>query len=118
MPYEIYKLLHVFGLMLLFLGLGGQLLAPRAEPAKAPKITSVLYGIGLLIMLFGGFGMMARLGIQWPWPGWLIAKLAVWITIGALPFFVRREVLARSTAWWVAAGLGALAAWLAINKPF
>ena len=118
MPFALYKLLHVIGLMLLFLGLGGMLLGARSTPDRAPKGTSILHGVGLFVMLVGGFGMMARLGIHWPWPGWLIAKLGVWLIIGALPVLVRREVLPRGPAWLIAAALGALAGWLAISKPF
>ena len=117
MPYETYKLLHVVGLLLLFLGMGGQLLGARSEP-RAPKVTAILHGAGLFVMLVAGFGMMARLGIQWPWPGWLIAKLGVWLTIGALPVLARRQILPLGPAWLVASGLGGLAAWLAISKPF
>ena len=62
MPYETYKLLHVVGLLLLFLGMGGQLLRSGSEPERAPKSTAILHGVGLLAMLVGGFGMMARLG--------------------------------------------------------
>ena len=118
MPYAIYKLLHVIGLMLLFLSLGGMLLGARSALDRAPKGTAILHGVGLFVMLVGGFGMMARLGIHWPWPGWLIAKLGVWLTIGALPVLVRRQVLPGGPAWLIAAALGALAAWLAISKPF
>jgi hypothetical protein len=118
MPFVIYKLLHVVGLMLLFLGLGGMLFGARAEQDRAPAGTAALHGVGLLVMLVGGFGMMARLGIHWPWPGWLVAKLGVWLVIGALPVLVQRRLLPRGPAWLVAAGLGALAAWLALSKPF
>ena len=118
MPYTLYKLLHVVGLMLLFLAMGGMLLGASAERDRAQKGTAVLHGVGLFEMLLGGFGMMARLGIDWPWPGWLFAKLGVWLVIGALPVLVRRQVLPSGPAWLVAAGLGALAGWLAIYKPF
>ena len=117
-PYVSYKLLHVVGLLLLFSGMGGQLLGSVSERDRAPKGATILHGVGLFAMLVGGFGMMARLGVQWPWPGWLIVKLGVWLAIGALPVVVRRQLLSRTLAWWVAAVLGALAAWLAINKPF
>ena len=118
MPYETYKLLHVVGLLLLFLGMGGQLLGSGSKPDRAPKGTTILHAVGLVAMLVGGFGMMARLGVQWPWPGWLIAKLGVWLTIGALPVVVRRQLIPHGLAWLVAAVLGGLAAWLAISKPF
>ena len=118
MPYETYKLLHVVGLLLLFLGMGGQLLGAGSERGRAPRGTAILHLVGQLAMLVGGFGMMARLGVQWPWPGWLIAKLGVWLTIGALPVVVRRQLIPHGLAWLVAAVLGGLAAWLAISKPF
>ena len=118
MPYETYKLMHVVGLLLLFLGMGGQLLGAGSERGQAPKATAILHAVGLLAMLVGGFGMMARLGVQWPWPGWLITKLGVWLTIGALPVGVRRQLIPHHLAWFVAAVLGGFAAWLAISKPF
>ena len=118
MPYEIYKLIHVVGLMLLFLGIGGMLLVANSVQERGLTRNTILHALGLFVMLLGGFGMMARLGVDWPWPGWLIAKLGVWLTIGALPVLVRRQVLSRGLAWPLAAGLGAIAAWLAINKPF
>ncbi len=118
MPYETYKLLHVVGLLLLFLGMGGLLLGARSEPNRPPKSTTILHGLGLVVMLVAGFGMMARLAIEWPWPGWLFAKLGVWLAIGALPGLVRRKIIPLALAWLVAAALGGLAAWLAISKPF
>ena len=118
MPYETYKVLHVVGLLLLFLGMGGLLLGAGSGRDPAPRSTAILHGVGLLVMLVAGFGMMARLGVNWPWPGWLIAKLGVWLTIGALPVLVRRDMLPLGLAWSAVAALGGLAAWLAISKPF
>jgi len=118
MPYAAYKLLHVVGLILLFLGLGRTLLGSRTDAENAGKGPAIFHGIALFVMLVGGFGMMARLGIHWPWPNWLIAKLGVWLAIGALPGLVRHERIPRGPAWLVAALLGALAGWLAIYKPF
>ena len=42
MPFAIYKLLHVIGLMLLFLSLGGMLLGARSALDRAPKGTAIL----------------------------------------------------------------------------
>ena len=104
---------------LLFLGLGGSVLGARTDEGRAPKLATILHGVGLLVMLVGGFGMLARLGIvNWPWPGWALGKMGVWLAIGALPVLVRRKVLPRGVAWLVAAALAATAAWLALYKPF
>ena len=42
MPYETYKLLHVVGLLLLFLGVGGLLLGARSGGDRAPRSTAIL----------------------------------------------------------------------------
>ncbi len=48
MPYETYKLLHVVGLLLLFLGMGGLLLGAGSGRDPAPRSTAILHGVGLL----------------------------------------------------------------------
>lgn len=116
MPLETYKLIHLIGLILLFTGLGANLIG--GGDSRAPKLVAVLHGLGLLTMLVGGFGMMARYAIEFPWPGWLFAKLAIWLVIGALPMFVKRKAIPKGVAWILAASLGGVAAWLAIAKPF
>jgi hypothetical protein len=118
MSYELYKIVHIVGLLLVFLGLGGAMIGTRSEGGRPAAVAGLLHGLGLLLMLVAGFGMMARLDIAWPWPTWLLAKLLVWLTIGALPALVKREVLPRRAGWVLAALLGGIAAWLAITKPF
>ncbi len=115
MPYEIYKVLHITGLVLIFLGLGGILLQPR-EGGHTPKLASILHGAGLLVMLVPGFGMMAKheLGM----PKWLLAKIGIWLVLGGLPALYKRKILPAGLAWLVAAALGAGAAYLALMKPF
>jgi len=116
MPYETYNLIHIAGLILVFMGLGGSLLGGAAD--RPPKLAGMLHGIGLLAMLVGGFGLLVRLDIGFPWPGWVFAKLAIWLVIGTLPMFVRRRAISRGLAWMLALVLGGVAAWLAITKPF
>ena len=47
MSLEFYKLLHISGLILLFVGLGGSLISEEAE--KPPKLAAILHGVGLLV---------------------------------------------------------------------
>jgi hypothetical protein len=117
MNLEIYRVLHVTGLALLLLGLGGALLAPKdAPPQRLPR---VLHGVGLLVMAIAGFGAMAKLYISAPhdWPAWLVLKMVAWFLLAALPSLVRHGTVPRAAGWVVAAVLAACGAWLAIVKP-
>lgn len=119
MSYESYKILHVLGLVLVMLGLGA-ILGSGREVARARRIGSILHGVGILVMIVAGFGLMARLGIMGPehWPLWLILKMGIWVLIALLPVFVKKDVIPSAVGWLVAAGLAAIAAWLALTKPF
>ena len=46
-----------------------------------------------------GFGMLARMQIHWPWPGYIVAKVGVWVVIGILPILVRKGFVPRGSAW-------------------
>jgi len=115
MSYETYRILHVVGLILLFLGLGGLLMAPVE---KRPKLGFVLHGLGLLVMLVAGFGIHARKSLAWD--NWLYVKIACWLLVAVLPVLVSKSVLPRWLGWLVAIAAGVTAAWLglAIVKPF
>jgi len=118
-----YNVVHIVGIILVMSALGGAALhamtggARAAGPAR--RLVAVLHGSGAFLVLLGGFGMLARLGVAHGagFPGWLWVKLAVWVVIAAafvLPY--RRPALAR---WLILAlpVLGGLAAYMAIYKP-
>jgi hypothetical protein len=118
MPLETYKVLHIVGLAALALGFGGMLMAPAASDRQAPRFAVLLHGLGLLVLLVAGFGIMARLGFtSWPWPGWVLAKMGIWLLLGAMPMLLRRGIVPRPLGWLLVLGLVALAAWLALFKP-
>jgi uncharacterized membrane protein SirB2 len=116
--YEVWKILHVFGVLLLFTsvgGLAGMTAAGRAAEARLPRI---LHGVALLIVLLAGFALLATLQISAPgsWGAWVWIKLVVWVFLGASLALARRERHAR----WVLVGLplvGAVAFWAALMKP-
>ncbi|MBL8727004.1 MAG: hypothetical protein JNM25_01145 [Planctomycetes bacterium] len=113
---ETYRLLHVVGVLLVFLGLGGVLATAGGEGGRSPKLFLMLHGIGLLVMLVCGIGYVHKARLEWQ--NWLFAKIACWVLIGAIPFLVRRGVVPRVVAVVLVLGLGATAAWLARDKPF
>ena len=121
--YQAYKVIHLIGAFLALAALAGLALAAangatrQSNPAR--RLIAISHGLGLLVVLVAGFGLLARLGlVQGSFPGWVWAKLVVWLLIGglaAIPY--RRPHLARAV--FVALPvLGGLAAWLAIFKPF
>ncbi len=113
---ETYRLLHVVGVLLVCLGLGGVLATAGGDGGKAPKLFLMLHGVGLLVMLVCGIGYVHKKPLEWQ--NWLFAKIACWVLIGAIPFLVRRGVVPRVVAVVLVLGLGATAAWLARDKPF
>lgn len=115
-----YHVLHIAGVVGLFGALGGAAVhagnALGAEQTAWRKSLRVLHGVSLLVILVAGFGMLARLDAGFP--GWAVAKLVLWFLMGgllAVPY--RAPGLARPVLWSLPV-LGALAAWLAIAKPF
>jgi hypothetical protein len=109
-----YKVIHIFGVLLVFAGLGAML----GEGSRR-RLASASHGIGLLIVLIAGFGALARLGLSGPgsWPLWIWLKLAIWLLLGAAMTVGKRSPAAARALWWVVPVLGAAAAYLALFKP-
>ena len=112
---EIYRVLHATGALLLFLSLGGVLLAPAG--AKPSKAAMALHGIALLLMVVAGVGTVHK-DASVDWGNWLYAKIGCWVFLAALPILVRKGMLPRMVALLLAIAAGAAAIWLAQAKPF
>lgn len=116
MSYDTYKLLHFLGLFTLFLALGGVYLhAATGGESRHParRLVMAVHGLGALLVLLGGFGMLARLeagGL----PAWVHPKLAIWVILaGAVALPYRFPRLARP-ALFLLPLLGAVAAYIGI----
>ncbi len=74
MPYQIYTALHIFGIGVLIVSLGGMsvhaILTDKSQSLRRPFL--ILHGAGLFLIVLGGFGMLAKSGIGWPLPLWII----------------------------------------------
>jgi hypothetical protein len=124
MSYVAYKLIHIFGLFALFVALAGMAAHAAAGHEKSEnssyRTLLILHGVGALVALTGGFGLLARVGGV-PgelFPGWIWAKLVLWLVLGgliALPY--RSRALAKSLLVALPF-LGLLGAYLANYKPF
>lgn len=116
-----YKLIHLLGIMMLFLAMGGVFVHSFNGGLKSEnrwrKAIAIAHGVGLFLILLGGFGMLARLNIAWPWPGWVYVKLVIWLAFGGMTVLVQKMGRAGWT-WYVMLLLGFVAAYLALYKPF
>lgn len=122
MPYVVYKIIHFVGLVAIWAALGGATLHAMNGGTKATnpsrKLVAATHGIGLFLMLLGGFGMLARLGITSGLPGWIHAKLTLWLLVGALLAVPLRAPALAKPLWFAMPLVAGLGAWLALAKPF
>jgi hypothetical protein len=121
--YSVYRLVHLVGIFLLFVILGGLAWGAgraRGDGAISRRASMVLHGVGLFIVLLGGFGLLARIGVMhgMDWPGWVWAKLGIWLLLGAAVMIPVRKPAWGGPLLLLLPVLGGMAAWLAIFKPF
>lgn len=124
MSYMTYKLIHLFGIFGIFVSLAGMAVHAATGRGKEEnpsyKGLLALHGIGALVALTGGFGLLARVGVEHGegFPGWVWGKLVLWLLLGglvALPY--RNRALARVLVF-ILPFLGLLGAYLGDFKPF
>ncbi|MDP2310709.1 MAG: hypothetical protein Q8P18_32125 [Pseudomonadota bacterium] len=122
MPYEVYKILHIIGLVAIWASLGGTevhvLNGGTRATNKVRTLVSATHGVGLMLMLVGGFGMLARLGLTSDMPGWVMAKIVLWLVVGGLLAVPLRIPALARPLWFAMPFFAALGAWLALTKPF
>lgn len=110
MSYDFYKVLHLIGVMLVFLGLGGAIVRSAGGGDKCKKVVSITLGLGLLVVLVAGFGLIAKLKLGWP--VWAIVKIVIWVVLGGLLALINRKPSAGFVLWIAVIVLGAAAAYL------
>lgn len=108
---NIYQVLHVVGILMLFLGYGALLARSMAAPdnVSVRKLGSITSGVGLLLILVAGFGLISKLGHSFVAP-WLIVKMVIWLALGGLIVLINRKPQLAVMLWWLLIALGAVAA--------
>ena len=105
MSNELFKLIHVTGMLMLFSGLSALwgVYSSGKAPGKSARITlAIIHGIGMALLLVSGWMQLSALGAGMPL--WAIIKAVVWLVLGV------SMVLAKRRASW---GPGLILFWLA-----
>jgi hypothetical protein len=120
MSYLTLKVIHLVALALTFMGLAGALATNVASPGPSitRRIFAISHGIGLLFLLITGFLLLIQLGIGKNLPGWVWAKVIIWLLAGVSATLVRRFARFQVPLLVYLAVLVGLGAWLALYKPF
>jgi len=119
MPYEIYKILHILGVSLVVMALGGAVVHVVNGGSKSSnafrKGIAITHGVGLLFLLVAGFGMLAKLGIH-SVPPWVIGKLVIWLILGAFPVLIYKSKAVACKSWLIIPALVVVASVLALYR--
>ncbi len=123
LPYAFYKIVHILGIALALVSLGGMAVhamngGQKSENA-ARRLLIAMHGFGALFVLVGGFGLLARIGFAHGsgFPLWLWVKLAVWALLAAVAFLPYRVPQATRALVIALPVFAALAAAMAVYKP-
>lgn len=118
-----YNVVHIVGIVLAMSALGGMAIhalnGGTRQTNRARGLLAALHGLGVLLILVGGFGMLARLGFRHgaSFPGWIVVKLVVWLALAALPALAYRRPGLAKPIFLALPVLGGVAAYMAIYKP-
>ena len=84
------------------------------------KHIKILTGLSSLFIFVAGMGLLARLGVKHNegWPAWAYTKLAIWVIVSAAAPILSKKVKKSYPIFYGLVGLGVVAAYVAINKPF
>lgn len=128
--YQIYLLLHLCGILLLFFAYGSLItraLLARAAAGNAKATTlpggglggrkagAIASGIGLLLILVSGFGLIAYLKLGWPL--WVLIKIGIWVVLAAMVGILNRKPHLSPLMWIVTLLLGFAAVAAVIIRP-
>lgn len=117
-PYAAYKVMHIVGVMLLLLSIGGYIILSMNGTQRGKRLALITHGIAVLIILVAGFGLMARLGYITGWPVWIWFKLGIWVMLTSIIIFIKKYPQFSAILWFVVPLLSGFGAYLAVYKPF
>ena len=118
MPADFYRVLHLVGVFMVLMSLGALIIHAvngGEKQHKGRKLTMIFHGVGLLIVLVGGFGLLAKLkpGGEM-FPNWAFIKLGIWLVLGGLVAIIARKQAWAKGLWFVVWLLASAAAFVGI----
>ena len=123
MSYATYKIIHFLGIFTLITALAVAAAHTLRGGTKLDnphrRAIAIAHGVGVFLILLGGFGMLARMEIiHGGLPGWIYLKIGIWVVLAASVALVYRgREIARALIWAVPL-LAAAAGATALLKPF
>lgn len=123
MPYEVYRLIHFLGIFVLLVTLAVPFMHMLSGGTRAGlprrRTLALTHGAASFLVLLGGFGMLARLGIVHDGlPNWVLVKLTIWLALSAALALALRTTAGARAVLIGAPLLALLAAGIAMFKPF
>lgn len=122
---EFYEIIHIIGIALTMAAMGGIAIhaaeGGTRKGTRARKAIMIAHGVGMFLILLGGFGMLARIGMPGgigAFPGWLWGKIVVWFLIGGISGAPYRKPEMAMPVMVATPLLAGLAAYFALYKPF
>ncbi len=122
---DVYEIVHVVGIASVMLAFGG--IASHAADGgtwKGPgsrRALKLAHHGGMFLILLGGFGMLARIGIAKggiaSFPVWLWLKIALFLVLGATVALPYRRPRWAWPAFFATPLIAGLAVYLALYKP-
>ncbi|WP_309384267.1 hypothetical protein [Cerasicoccus frondis] len=117
MDYRFYLVMHFAGILLVFLAFGSMVARSALKPDNTSwrKFGAITSGVGLLFLLVGGFGLLAK--FNYGFPGWAMIKFAIWLALGAMTALINKKPQAAKSLWWTVFVLGFAAVLTVTFKP-
>ncbi len=117
MDYRFYLVMHFVGILLVFLAFGSMIARSALQPDNVSwrKFGGITSGVGLLFLLVGGFGLLAK--FNYGFPGWAMIKFAIWLALGAMTAVINKKPQAAKGLWWTVLVLGFAAVLTVTFKP-
>lgn len=121
MSLETYRLIHFLGIFLTIISVGSithhVLTGGTKQSDPFRKGVMMTHGIGMLLVLVGGFGALAKFGMHGMPPLWAILKLVIWLIFGALVGIIYKKPGWARGVWIAIPVLALIASALAAYKP-
>lgn len=118
MKQQLYQILHLTGVFMVFLAYGGLIIrsALGSDHKGIRRMGAITSGIGLVLMLVGGFGLVAVMDLGFPI--WVIVKSVIWVLLGGMIVAINRLPRLAQDLWWSTLVLGVIALLMVVLKPF